>query len=91
MLIPADSDHPSLWRIPPSEGTKVSSPRSIEANSKLDAIYDLRNVVRVLRQQGFRDVIGIYGASTPIVKFKTDAPDGGSMECDLNINDLGGW
>lgn len=35
------------------------------------------------------DAFAIAAASTPIVKFK-DAFGSGS-ECDVNVNDLGGW
>jgi hypothetical protein len=38
---------------------------------------------------GMTDVFGIYNANTPIVKF---VPPGREREeCDINVNDLGGW
>lgn len=49
----------------------------------------------MLRNMGMRDVQPIRGANTPIVKFTVG--DSGNMssskrlECDININDLGGW
>ena len=30
----------------------------------------------------------IIGASTPIIKFEDE---NGKRECDMNVNDLGGW
>lgn len=55
----------------------------------LSPVYDLRNVARLLQRKGFSEVLGIYGASTPIVKFKDPTRPG--MEIDVNVNDLGGW
>jgi hypothetical protein len=55
----------------------------------LSPVYDLHNVVVLLRRRGFEDVHGIYGASTPIVKFKDPTRPG--VEADMNVNDLGGW
>ena len=86
------SDHPSLWKGSTSEGTVTSSSKRYDFNPKLDPIYDLHNVVMQLRRAGYRDVIGIYGATTPIAKFKAGSlASGDEKECDLNVNDLGGW
>lgn len=44
----------------------------------------------VLRQIGMSDVNCIRHASTPIIKFKT-SKTGIKLDCDVNVNDLGGW
>jgi len=35
-----------------------------------------------------RETFAIVSATTPIVKFKDPSA---KMECDVNVNDLGGW
>jgi DNA polymerase sigma len=52
-------------------------------------VYNLHNVVYLLRKKGFAEVFGIYNASTPIAKFKDPTRPG--IEVDVNVNDLGGW
>lgn len=44
----------------------------------------------VLRQIGMQEVIAIKHASTPIIKFKT-TNTGVKLDCDVCVNDLGGW
>lgn len=51
-------------------------------------MHDIRQLVIILRQNGYRDVQGIPAATTPIVKFRDAA---GDFDCDINVNDLGGW
>ncbi|WVQ65803.1 uncharacterized protein L199_003981 [Kwoniella botswanensis] len=84
---------PSLWRQSsddtssnrvPSSGRR-SVPPAIRELPRCYYTYDLANC---LRDAGMREVQPIPGASTPIVKFKDPT---GKMECDINVNDLGGW
>ncbi|OCF54937.1 hypothetical protein L486_07593 [Kwoniella mangroviensis CBS 10435] len=84
---------PSLWRQSsddtssnrvPSSGRR-SVPPAIRELPRCYYTYDLANC---LRDSGMREVQPIPGASTPIVKFKDPT---GKMECDINVNDLGGW
>ena len=51
-------------------------------------MYDLRAVVPLLRRAAFTDVQGIFHATTPIVKFRDQRA---GLDCDINVNDLGGW
>lgn len=48
----------------------------------------MRAVERELAKIGMRETMPIISATTPIVKFKESS---GRMECDINVNDLGGW
>jgi hypothetical protein len=82
-------DHPDLWPEPSNEDGRRSNPRRYRPPPKnLSAIHDIRQLATILRQDGYRDVQGIPAASTPIVKFR-DA--NGGFDCDINVNDLGGW
>jgi hypothetical protein len=89
------ADEPSLWTTPPGQkdaqhnGSGVSGRAPALPRPNLPPIYDLRSLVGVLRRMGMSNVFGIYNASTPIVKF---VPPGEEREeCDINVNDLGGW
>ncbi|ORY28462.1 hypothetical protein BCR39DRAFT_202078 [Naematelia encephala] len=76
---------PDLWKVPP---TRHFSKDDQSGYGKLPPVYNLRSVARVLWSIGMVDCLPIVHASTPIIKFK-DASNG--QECDLNVNDLGGW
>ncbi|WWC70744.1 uncharacterized protein I206_104695 [Kwoniella pini CBS 10737] len=85
---------PSLWRQPPNSNIpskkpdtygRRSVPPQITALPRCYHTYDLANS---LRASGMREVQPIAAASTPIVKFKDTQ---GVIECDINMNDLGGW
>ncbi|WVW84643.1 hypothetical protein I302_106677 [Kwoniella bestiolae CBS 10118] len=86
---------PSLWR-QPADGTANSNPtramngrRSVPPPiSELPRCYYTYDLASCLREAGMREVQPIPSASTPIVKFKDPT---GKMECDINVNDLGGW
>lgn len=80
-------DHPDLWN--ESAGSSSNTGRGYKPLSpKLSPVHDIRQLVNILRQMDYRDVQGIPGATTPIVKFRD--PSHG-FDCDLNVNDLGGW
>ncbi|WWC62545.1 uncharacterized protein I303_105141 [Kwoniella dejecticola CBS 10117] len=85
---------PSLWRQSPgAEGPvknlnnagRRSVPPQISGLPRCYYTYDLADC---LRRAGMREVQPIAAASTPIVKFKDPQ---GIIECDINMNDLGGW
>lgn len=86
---------PDLWKVAPGEPipAKNRSQRSYRPPSNLPGVYDLYKVSGILRNMGMDGVIVIRGANTPIVKFKAGSIDGSrkDLECDININDLGGW
>lgn len=82
------SVHPSLWT---EESNPLASSRSIRLTKppvNVSQVYDLRAVVPLLRRSGFTEVVGIYNATTPIAKFRDPM---GKFDCDINVNDLGGW
>ncbi|KAF8513086.1 hypothetical protein JB92DRAFT_2925360 [Gautieria morchelliformis] len=57
--------------------------------SQLPAVYDVKQVARMLSKSGFNQVLPIPKATVPIVKFRDPAT---GLECDLNTNDrLGLW
>ncbi|OXB37463.1 hypothetical protein J007_02836 [Cryptococcus neoformans] len=81
---------PVFWRTPPGEppSTPVSHKRNNNPTplKHLPEVYDTFSMAECLREAGFEDVESIAAASTPINKFKYR-----DQECDLNVNDLGGW
>lgn len=86
---------PDLWKVPPGAipPPKGKSARSYRPPADLPAVYDLYRLSGLLKNMGMRDVTVIRGANTPIVKFTVgdsqNAP--ARLDCDININDLGGW
>lgn len=86
---------PDLWRVPPGETPlgKSRSQRSYRPPNTLPGVYDLYRLSGLLRNMGMHGVTTIRGANTPIVKFKVANFDSQTkdLECDINVNDLGGW
>lgn len=86
-------DTPDLWKVPPGQTPPKGKSAAYRPPSGLPPVYDLYKVTHMLKNMGMRDVMPIRGANTPIVKF-TVADSGNTfkrLECDININDLGGW
>ncbi|WRT67792.1 uncharacterized protein IL334_004766 [Kwoniella shivajii] len=83
---------PSLWRQQPGSGPiskDYSGRRSVPlAINTLPRCYHTYTLADCLRRAGMQAVQPIPGASTPIVKFMDPQ---GKLECDINVNDLGGW
>lgn len=78
-------DHPSLWRTNPV-GDKYDTMRHIVKSKKsLYNVYFLKQKLSEIA--GVSDCQTVRGASVPIVKFKYRD----SIECDINVNDMGGW
>ncbi|WVO12553.1 hypothetical protein L204_100156 [Cryptococcus depauperatus] len=81
---------PKLWRRLPDESAQNPVdyrrdyiPPPIEG---LPGVYDTYNMQDTLVAAGFEHVETIAAASTPINKFIYQ-----NLQCDLNVNDLGGW
>jgi hypothetical protein len=85
-------DHPDFWRVKPGEVPPAikRSARSYQAPDNLPKVYDMWKFSAVLRQIGMQEVVCIRHASTPIIKFKT-TNTGVKLDCDVCVNDLGGW
>ena len=80
-----------MWNTPPGEPLiprRRRTPGPRPAFRQLPRVYKLRDLASELSELGMRGAQAILGASTPIVKF-TDESHG--VECDVNVNDLGGW
>lgn len=79
-----------FWRTP--FGEPLNTLASHKCNNistplkHLSEVYDTFSVAERLREADFEDVESIAAASTPINKSKYR-----DQECDLNVNDLGGW
>ena len=86
-------DTPDVWRSPPGTETELVPSRRrgpVEHIRSLPQVYRLWDLAGALTRNGLRNAVAITGATTPIVKFKSIDGDG-ILECDLNVNDLGGW
>ena len=51
-------------------------------------VYTMYALESQLRQMGMINTQAIAHAATPIVKFVDEVEN---TECDINVNDLGGW
>ena len=85
-------DHPDFWRVKPGEAPLAikRSARSYQAPDNFPKVYDMWKFSAVLRQIGMQEVNCIRHASTPIIKFKS-TNTGVKLDCDVCVNDLGGW
>jgi hypothetical protein len=80
-----------MWRTPPGQtpAPVIGHQRRVKPfNDALPRPYHLWTLARFLKDAGMTRVNPIVGASTPIIKFEDPQ---GPTQCDLNVNDLGGW
>ena len=83
------SDEPSLWRVPPGGPTsKLGSRNNLPPIQGVPRVYHLYKLADALRSAGMDMVQPVVHASAPIVKFRDPVT---GKNCDLNVNDLGGW
>ncbi|WVR06353.1 hypothetical protein IAU60_003384 [Kwoniella sp. DSM 27419] len=82
---------PSLWRTPPETTPAKSTSRSRvpQRIGELPDLYHTYTLANCLRAAYQREVQPIPAASTPIVKFVDSGSE--ALDCDINVNDLGGW
>ena len=80
-------DHPALWRTPPSGPSWHNDPPL--APLQVPRVYNTRILANALVRYGMLEAQPIPSANTPIVKFKEHGSY--ALDCDININDLGGW
>ena len=84
-------DAPPVWQIPSGQKPPpTTAPLGLGKtfNTALSRAYHLKTLTSVLLDAGMTSAEYITGASTPIVKFSDPT---GLKECDLSVNDLGGW
>lgn len=83
------TDHPNLWRVSGVRpNAQHSSNQRLQPDPKVPQLYDVEWLARFMRNSAGMLYPKSIPATTPIVKFQVRNTD---LECDINVNDLGGW